>query len=127
MSKAMLSYGERHKRRVHEHECQEAGINFVPLLVETLGGWSDLALSFIRQVAKIQALRLGQQPALSRHFSPLPIKIICFSLEGKCSAMGLPSPSCPSSSGWEGLNLFFLLFFFVVVRCFFCLVFSCNI
>ena len=60
-----LSYGERRKRRVHDHECQEAGISFVPLLVETLGGWSDLALSFIHQVAKLQALRLGQQQALS--------------------------------------------------------------
>ena len=60
-----LSYGERRKRRVHDHECQEAGISFVPLLVETLGGWSDLALSFIRQVAELQAILLGQQPALS--------------------------------------------------------------
>ena len=61
----VLSYGERRERRLHEPECQEAGISFVPLLVETLGGWSDLALSFIRQVAKLQAPRLGEQPALS--------------------------------------------------------------
>ena len=36
-------------------------------------------------------------------------------LEGKCFTMGLPSPSCPSISGWEGLNLFFLLFFLLLL------------
>ena len=33
-----LHYGERWKRQAHEGDCAEMGVEFVPLLVETLGG-----------------------------------------------------------------------------------------
>ena len=33
-----LSVGETRKRRVHENDCREIGISFLPLVVESLGG-----------------------------------------------------------------------------------------
>uniref|UniRef100_A0A1X7UQ21 Uncharacterized protein n=1 Tax=Amphimedon queenslandica TaxID=400682 RepID=A0A1X7UQ21_AMPQE len=57
------SYDERRKRRAHEGDCAEVGVEFVPLLVETLGGWSEDAISLIREVGQLQAHQLGQLPS----------------------------------------------------------------
>ena len=40
-----LRLGEERKMRVHVKLCHNKGILFVPLIVETIGGWSDEAVS----------------------------------------------------------------------------------
>jgi hypothetical protein len=39
------------KRRVHDAQCRQQGIFFIPLAVETLGGWETEAASTIRAMA----------------------------------------------------------------------------
>ena len=54
-----LAVREQQKRRCHDNACHEAGIHFIPLAVETFGGWSSEAAATIRQFGKLQAYRLG--------------------------------------------------------------------
>ncbi len=42
--------GEDRKMAAHSDACRAAGILFVPLVMETLGGWSDEAIRTIRWV-----------------------------------------------------------------------------
>ena len=49
---------EQQKRRCQHNAFHEAGIHFIPLAVETFGGWSQEAAATIRQFGKLQAYRL---------------------------------------------------------------------
>ncbi len=52
----------------HSDACRAAGILFVPLVVETLGGWSDEAIRTIRRIGRQQGQRLGIPPEeITRH------------------------------------------------------------
>ena len=72
-----LEIGEGRKMAAHAEECREIGISFVPLVVETLGGWCEGAVHTIRDIGKLQGLRLGISPAEStRHlFQHLAISL----------------------------------------------------
>ena len=39
-----LAVGENRKMTMHASHCQAVGVSFVPLVIESLGGWSDLAV-----------------------------------------------------------------------------------
>ena len=54
-----LDVGEGRKRASHSSSCHSAGISFVPLLVETLGGWSCEAVETIKAIGRLQGQRLG--------------------------------------------------------------------
>jgi hypothetical protein len=58
-----LSVGEARKMSVHLDACLSEGISFIPLIVESLGGWSSQASNFIQVVGKHQAQRLGLNPS----------------------------------------------------------------
>ena len=60
-----LSVGEDRKIAVHSASCKSAGVSFIPLIVEILGGWSDQALETIRVKGRLQGQRLGISPAES--------------------------------------------------------------
>ena len=63
-----LELATRRKRQSHDQDCHDAGIDFVPLPVETLGGWSADAISTIKEIARLAAQRSGQDPrAAPRH------------------------------------------------------------
>jgi hypothetical protein len=62
-----ITIGEERKRRAHEQPCQAAGVSFVPLIVETLGGWSSSALHTISSIGRQLGQRCGVDPHESTH------------------------------------------------------------
>jgi hypothetical protein len=54
-----LAVGEARKVATHQDVCRAEGITFIPLIVETLGGWSSQASDLVRDFGKLQAQRLG--------------------------------------------------------------------
>ena len=54
---AALSIMKTHKLNKHHRPCQINGIAFVPLVVETLGGWDIDAVFHLRSIAKMSASR----------------------------------------------------------------------
>ena len=72
-----LKVGEQRKMAAHGEECKEAGINFIPIVVETLGGWSSEAIQTIADIGRLQGQCLGITPGDSiRHlFQRLAISL----------------------------------------------------
>ena len=72
-----LSVAEECKRRLHNNDCHQAGISFIPLVVESLGGWSKEAANLIRDLGKLQAHRCGLPPShsISHLFQRLSITL----------------------------------------------------
>ena len=72
-----LGVGEERKRASHSSSCHSAGISFVPLVVETLGGWSSEAVETIKAIGRLQGQRLGLPLSEStRHlFQQLAIRL----------------------------------------------------
>ena len=65
-----LVVGAERKLAAHAVACHAAGIAFVPLVVESLGGWSNEAadLDTITKIGRRQGQRLGVPPVESiRH------------------------------------------------------------
>ena len=53
----------------HFQSCRQQGISFVPLVVETLGGWDSEASFHLSKIAEMTAQRSDKKAALvSRHF-----------------------------------------------------------
>ena len=61
----IVSVGEDRKIAAHTTSCRSVGVSFIPLIVETLGGWSNQALETIRGIGCLQSQRLGISPAES--------------------------------------------------------------
>ena len=59
---AALFVAESRKRAAYSSLCRSAGISFIPLVVETLGFWGKEALTTIKSLGRLQALRLGLDP-----------------------------------------------------------------
>ena len=57
-----LSVAEQRKRSVHLADCQRVGVSFLPMAVESLGGWSRDALSTIRLIGHHLGTRIGLPP-----------------------------------------------------------------
>ena len=47
----------------HNAECRGAGVSFVPIAVESLGGWSNEAALQISRIGRLVGQRLGTTPA----------------------------------------------------------------
>ena len=60
-----ITVREDRKFRIHLENCLAAGVSFVPLVVESLGGWSDEAIDTLRLIGKQQAQRMGLPPSHS--------------------------------------------------------------
>ena len=62
-----LLVGEERKLAAHAEACCSAGVTFIPLVVESLGGWSDEA-STIAAIGRLMGQRLGISPTeCTRH------------------------------------------------------------
>ena len=73
-----LVVGAERKLAAHAVACRAAGIALVPLVVESLGGWSNEAADTITKIGRLQGQRLGVPPAESiRHLS-VPSLCHCF-------------------------------------------------
>ena len=55
-----LGVAEAQKLSAHAADCHRVGVQFIPLAVEALGGWSPTASNIIGHVSRLLALRLGQ-------------------------------------------------------------------
>ena len=64
-----LSVGKERKMTAHSEACRSVGVIFLPLVVESLGGWDGEAADIIRAIGRLQGQRLGIPPAeATRHF-----------------------------------------------------------
>ena len=61
-----LQVAKQRKMRAHYEECHQAGVNFVPLSVEVLGGWEEEALSHIKEMSRMLDCRLGPNRETSK-------------------------------------------------------------
>ena len=52
-----LAVGKERKRASHAEACHSVGVNFIPLVVESLGGWSKEAADTISSIGRL----LGQR------------------------------------------------------------------
>ena len=57
-----LRVGEMRKMNAHAEPCRAVGVLFVPLVVESLGGWSDEATRTITNIGRLLGQRLGIPP-----------------------------------------------------------------
>ena len=57
-----LQVGEERKINAHAESCHSRDILFVPLVVETIGGWSDEAIKTISHIGHLQGQILGSSP-----------------------------------------------------------------
>ena len=48
-----LRIGEERKLAAHQSDCQATGISFVPLVVESLGGWCEEAVHTIGRIGRL--------------------------------------------------------------------------
>jgi hypothetical protein len=62
-----LRVGEERKMALHAASCRAVGVSFVPLLVESLGGWSDLAAKTLSSIGRLLGQRLGIPPLETTH------------------------------------------------------------
>ena len=64
----VLRVGEERKITAHAEACRTVGVSFVPLVVESLGGWSDEASDTIANIGRLLGQSLGIPPSEStRH------------------------------------------------------------
>ena len=72
-----LSVGEERKRAAHSEACHAVGVTFIPMVVETLGGWGEEAALTVKIIGQLQGLRLRIPPAqATRHlFQRLAINL----------------------------------------------------
>ena len=57
-----LHVGEERKMAAHAEACRSVGVLFVPIVAETLGGWSEVAIDTIKSIGRLQGQRLGIPP-----------------------------------------------------------------
>ena len=63
-----LSVGATRKNAAHADPCHDVGVTFIPLVVETLGGWSNEAARTISNIGRLLGQRSGTDLAIStRH------------------------------------------------------------
>ena len=58
-----LQVAEERKRAAHAEACRSAGISFIPLAMETIGGLSHELINTIKCISRMQANRLGTSPS----------------------------------------------------------------
>ena len=58
-----LQVGEDRKVAAHQEDCLAVGVDCIPLIAETLGGWSHCACELIRRISSLMANRVGSSPS----------------------------------------------------------------
>ena len=72
-----FSVGEERKHSAHTDTCREVGGFFVPLLVETIGGWSEKASNTITSIGRFidQCLGSNSEETMRHLFQRLLISL----------------------------------------------------
>ena len=81
------------KMTKHGEDCRRAGMVFIPLVVETLGGWEEQAEAQIKRLGAALARQTGQEEAEKiRHvFQSLSVRLA----KGKAALLLNRTPSFP--------------------------------
>ena len=111
-----LWVGEERKMAAHAEACRAVGVLFVPLVVRSMGGWSDEAIHTIASIGCLKGQRLGIPLSESiRHlFQRLTISL----WKGNAtSATSQSSPSC--QRGRTDLTDLVTSLFFKFIFCFY--------
>ena len=113
----------------HAGACRAAGVSFIPLVVESLGGWSYEAIQTIKSIGRLQttlgASSTGHYPTSFPASSHRTV-------ERECVAVGQAAASPFSNDRWTCLTFVFscflclhVLFFWGGRGCLFVCVFCC--
>ena len=70
-----LHIAEERKLAAHAEECRSAGVNFIPLVLESLGGWGQDLTDVVKAIGRLQAQRLGSFPSEAIHHLAQKISI----------------------------------------------------
>ena len=89
------------KNNKHYRQCHRQGIVFVPLVVETLGGWDAEAIFHLKSIAEKTAHRSNQRPAfVIKHFFQR-LSVILQRANAALMATRAPPPPPPHVTGHE--------------------------
>ena len=116
LSHSFLAVGEDRKIAAHAKACRSAGVSFIPLMAETIGGWSDKASDTNKCIGCLQGQRLGISVAKST--THLFQRLACLPLEGECSYVGEKNPNQAPRGGWSCIVFLITLFFFCLLTYF---------
>ena len=58
-----LTVREDRKMAAHAKACRAVGVSFIPLTVESIGGWSDKVADTIKSIGRLLGQRVGFPPA----------------------------------------------------------------
>ena len=100
-----LSVGEERKRAAHSEACHAVGVTFIPMVVETLGGWGEEAALTVKNIGRLQDLRLGipPRPSNSTPFSAAGHQ----SVEEQRHPLDPPPPHSITGGGRANLTFIF--------------------
>ena len=112
-----LRVGEERKMAAHAGPCRAAGVTFIPLVVESLGGWSEEAIYIIKSIGRLQGATTWDS---STRNNPPPFSTtIHLPVEGECLPVG-QTAACPlGHSGRHCLTCLTLILVFSSVCAFF--------
>ena len=102
----------------HAESCRAVGVLFIPLVVESMGRWSDEAIHLIASIGRLQGQRLGIPPSESIRHLPT---IGHLAIERERHTVDPPPASPPCHRGWTNLvtSLVIYLYFYYSI-CFCC-------
>ena len=60
-----LKVAEARKLGSHNADCRAIGVSFIPIVAETLGGWSADSVVHIARIGRLVGQRLGTPPAIA--------------------------------------------------------------
>ena len=62
-----LHIAEERKLAVHGEECHLEEVNFIPLVLESLGGWGQDLIDVVKTTGRLQGQRLGSDSLEAIH------------------------------------------------------------
>uniref|UniRef100_A0A1X7U4A2 Uncharacterized protein n=1 Tax=Amphimedon queenslandica TaxID=400682 RepID=A0A1X7U4A2_AMPQE len=90
-----LGVAEARKLYLHAANCHRAGMTFIPMAIEALGGWSSSAFEVIGHISRLLAVYLGHP--LSETCCHLFQKLSVALWRGNASMWATHRPSLPAS------------------------------
>ena len=94
----------------HNEACRSVGVVFIPLVVESLGGWNEEAVHNISKIRHLLGLRTGAPPSVYTHhlFQRLYSHL---SVEKQRHNVVTEAPHPPSMGGWDHLTSLYYVHF----------------
>ena len=84
-----LRSAEERNLAAHAEDCCSVGVNFIPLILESLGGWGQNLIDIVKAIGHLQAQCLGSLSSKAIH-APSDTKNQ-FLFEEEMPSFGLPT------------------------------------